>query len=262
MILPEVMRMKKTKKTLTQKQSFYALIAVIGILALGAFVTIDQVRNQAMRSSIEKIELAESNNVTEEHKKPVTTESEEQELSQPNESENKQTIENANVVGNSAVTLENEEKTKEEKVVKETKAAISYDGSTKLKWPLSGNVVLPYSMDSTIYFQTLDQYQCNPGMMIQATEGAEVKNIANGKVTKVDKTTKYGNTITLDIGNGYTVTYGQLQDITWKKGDVLDEEAVVGKVAPSTAFFTLEGNHLYFEMQKDKKPVDPMKYLQ
>ena len=257
MLLPEVMRMKKSKKTLTQKQSFYALITVVGILALGSFVTIDQVRNHSNASNVEKIELADSKNVTEEHKKPTITESTEQELPKVEAS-----TEEIKVAGESAVLAEETKKEVEPKqVVSEQKNAV-YDGVTKLRWPLSGNVVLPYSMDSTIYFKTLDQYQCNPGMMIQAAEGAEVKNIAEGKVIDIDKSSKYGNTITLDIGNGYTVLYGQLQELSWKKGDVLDSDAIIGKIAPSTEFFTLEGNHLYFEMKKDKKSVDPMKYLQ
>ena len=35
-------------------------------------------------------------------------------------------------------------------------------------WPARGNVLLDYSMDSTIYFPTLEQYKCNPGLVIQS----------------------------------------------------------------------------------------------
>ena len=256
MLLPEVMRMKKIKKFLTQKQSFYGLVAVVGILALGAFATVDQIRTKNLEEQVQKVELAESNNVAEEHKTPVLVESEEQEL--PKQAEQNTT----SSVGQSAIVMEEKkEPAKEEEEKKETETP-AYDGTTKLKWPLSGNVVLPYSMDSTIYFQTLDQYQCNPGMMIQATDGADVKNIAPGKVVNVDKTSKYGTTVTVDIGNNYQITYGQLKDVNWKKGDLLEADALIGRVAPVTEFFTLEGNHLYFEMKKDKKPVNPMKYLE
>ena len=89
-----------------------------------------------------------------------------------------------------------------------------------------------------------------------------MKNIAPGKVVNVDKTSKYGTTVTVDIGNNYQITYGQLKDVNWKKGDLLEADALIGRVAPVTEFFTLEGNHLYFEMKKDKKPVNPMKYLE
>ena len=258
MILPEVMRMKRNKKSPAQKQSFYGVVAILGILALGTFVTIDQIQTDKTREQIKKVELANSKNVTEEHKEPLTTESEEQSLQEPTKQETKDTeltTEQTNATLNNSVV--NEKKQKEE--AKETE---KYDGTTKLKWPISGNVVLPFSMDSTIYFQTLDQYQCNPGMMIQASEGADIKNIAPGKVTNVEKTSKYGTTVTVDIGNNFQITYGQLKDVEWKKGDQLEVDALIGRVAKVTEFFTLEGNHLYFEMTKDKKPVNPMKYLE
>lgn len=256
MILEEVMRMKKIRNFLTQKQSFYGLVVIVGILALGAFTTVDQIRTKQLEEQMEKVELAESNHVAEEHKVPTIAESTEQTLSD-NVKESQGTV-----VGEGAISVEQQKETtpKQEETTTEVTKAV-YDGKTKLQWPLSGNVVLPYSMDSTIYFQTLDQYQCNPGMMIQAAEGADVKNIAQGTVIDVKKTTKYGMTVTVDIGNQYFITYGQLKDVNWKKGDVLEKDAVIGRVAPVTEFFTLEGNHLYFEMKQGKKSINPMKHL-
>lgn len=259
MLLPEVMRMKKNKKSPAQKQSFYGVVAVLGILALGTFVTIDQMHTNRMQDQMKKVELADSKHVSEEHNNPLSTESEEQEFfetttEQIKESTNKP-LEQTNVVGDSAIKTEKKE-------VKKTEDNISYDGTTKLKWPISGNVILPFSMDSTIYFQTLDQYQCNPGMMIQASEGADIKSIAKGKVINVEKTSKYGTTVTVDVGNHFCIKYGQLKDVTCKKGDVLEVDALIGRVAKVTEFFTLEGNHLYFEMNKNDKPVNPMKYLE
>ena len=37
-------------------------------------------------------------------------------------------------------------------------------------WPVKGDVLLPFSMDKTVYFPTLDQYQYNRGMVIRANE--------------------------------------------------------------------------------------------
>ena len=34
----------------------------------------------------------------------------------------------------------------------------AYDGKQRLPWPVMGNVILPYSMDTTVYYTTLDQY--------------------------------------------------------------------------------------------------------
>ena len=37
-------------------------------------------------------------------------------------------------------------------------------------WPLKGDVLIPFSMEKTIYFPTLDQYQYNRGMVIRAQQ--------------------------------------------------------------------------------------------
>lgn len=261
MLLSEVMNMRRKRKFPTQKQSFYGIVAIAGILALGTFVTMDQLQTNQASNTVEKLELADSKNVEEDYNSPILQETPEQEIVADTneipvvEEEIKES--NAKTAGESAI-----QGTDVEKKEAPVKVEEGYNGKDKLKWPLSGNVVLPYSMDSTIYFKTLDQYKCNPAIMVQARNGADVINVAKGKVVKVEKTSRYGNIVVLDIGNGFEVTYGQLEQPTWKQDDVLEKGAVIGKIAPVTEFFTLEGNHLYFQMEKDKEPVNPMKYLE
>ena len=45
---------------------------------------------------------------------------------------------------------------------------LNFTDTSSLTWPVRGNVILDYSMDQTIYFPTLDQFKCNPGIVIQA----------------------------------------------------------------------------------------------
>ena len=66
----------------------------------------------------------------------------------------------------------------------------------------------------------------------------------------------------MDLGNGYTALYGQLKDLQVKQGDTVETGQIIGKVALPTDYYTLEGTNLYFQMEKDKKPVDPGKYLE
>lgn len=262
MLLSEVMNMRRNKKFPTQKQRFYGIVAIAGILALGTFVTMDQLQTNQASNTVEKLELADSKNVEEDYNSPILQETPEQEIvadtNEVPQAQEEIKESSAKTTGESAIHGTNTE----QKEKTPTKVEEGYNGKDKLKWPLAGNVVLPYSMDSTIYFKTLDQYKCNPAIMVQARNGADVINIAKGKVVKVEKTSRFGNIIVMDIGNGFEVTYGQLEQPTWKKGDVLEEGAVIGKIAPVTEFFTLEGNHLYFQMEKDKEPVNPMKYLE
>ena len=58
---------------------------------------------------------------------------------------------------------EDDEETQSEKEIedsdtsKEEEEKYSYDGKNDLTWPLIGNIILPYSMDTTVYYTTLDQ---------------------------------------------------------------------------------------------------------
>ena len=76
-----------------------------------------------------------------------------------------------------APSTEEATKTTTEEAAQTIGQQISYDGKTKLSWPITGNVILPYSTDETVYFETLDQYRTNPGILIEAKEGASVKAV-------------------------------------------------------------------------------------
>lgn len=160
------------------------------------------------------------------------------------------------------------ETTTEKRIVstQETKSTMnqgmSYDGTSKLIWPLQGNILLPYSVESTVYFESLDQYRINKGILIEAKEGASVKAVKQAKVEKIQKSAEYGQTILLDLGSGYRALYGQMKKISVKEGQVVEKGQVIGQVAAPTDYYTLEGTNLYFQMEKDKKSVDPGKYLE
>lgn len=146
--------------------------------------------------------------------------------------------------------------------VKETMSHGSFSKKEKLSWPVQGNIILPYSMDTTIYFETLDVYKCNPGMMIASKEGTPVYAAFAGTVTDVSNSGEYGNMLTVDIGGGYTVTYGQLQDIRVAKGQEVDASEMMATIAKVTSTYTTEGDHLFLQMHKDGEIVDPSQFLQ
>lgn len=132
----------------------------------------------------------------------------------------------------------------------------------KLLWPIAGNVILDYSMDKSVYFSTLDQYKYNPAVIIQGALDASVMCAAQGKVTKIETLEETGTTVTMDIGDGYELIYGQLKELTVKEGDYLKAGETLGYVSDPTKYFAKEGCNLYFEVRKDGKSVDPMTLLQ
>lgn len=131
-----------------------------------------------------------------------------------------------------------------------------------LKWPVEGEVLLPFSMDRSVYFKTLAQYQYNPAMLISASEGTEVFAAAAGTVTDVGKTNEYGHYVTMDIGDGFMITYGQLFDITTEVGESLEAGERIAMVAYPTGNYLEEGDNLYLKLTQDEVPVNPELYLE
>lgn len=132
----------------------------------------------------------------------------------------------------------------------------------KLVWPVSGSVLIPYSMDKTVYFSTLQQYKYNPALVISATEGDSISAAAAGTVTEVFYDEEIGNAITMDIGNGYAITYGQLQDTAVDEGDYVKRGNLLGYVAAPTKYYSVEGTNVYFALTLEGEPVNPMGELE
>ena len=62
-----------------------------------------------------------------------------------------------------------------------TPEALHFNPENGLVWPIEGTVLLDYSMDSTIFFPTLQQYQYNPAMIISGKVNQKVYFVAKGK---------------------------------------------------------------------------------
>ena len=130
-----------------------------------------------------------------------------------------------------------------------------------LVWPIVGDVLINYSMDQTIYFPTLDQYKYNPAIVISATQGEAISAAADGRVTSVGYDPGTGNTVVMELGNGYELTYGQLENITVSEGSYVHVGDGIGTVAAPTKYYSLEGTNVYFKLTKNGEPVNPMSKL-
>lgn len=140
-------------------------------------------------------------------------------------------------------------------------AVYNYNGKKKLTWPVMGNIILPYSMDATVYYTTLDQYACNDGIIVGAKIGEEVVSPGNGRVVNIEDTDRYGKMVTILLGNYYKAYCGQLENVDYEIGDDIQEGDVIGTVAEPTKSFVLEGPNVFFKMTYKGKAVNPVKYL-
>lgn len=131
----------------------------------------------------------------------------------------------------------------------------------QLLWPIVGNILIDYSMDKPVYFSSLQQYKYHPAIVIKAVEGQNITAACDGRITRIDKEDQLGNVITMDLGNGYEASYGQLTNIRVKVGDFVEQGAVLADVAAPTKFYSVEGCNVYFSLKKDGKPINPMEKL-
>lgn len=142
-----------------------------------------------------------------------------------------------------------------------TKEVLHFQPEKGLVWPVQGPTLLDYSMDATIYYPTLAQYQYNPAMVIGGEVNSKVYFMAKGKVTNIETNEVTGCTVTQDLGDGYTAIYGQLKEVNFKVGDMVESGQVVGYISEPTKYYAVEGPNVYFQLLKDGAPVDPEEIL-
>lgn len=150
----------------------------------------------------------------------------------------------------------------DEPAAEEPAAPLSFGAGDSLQLPVVGKVIMNYSMDKAVYHGTMQQYRYNPALIVAAEEGDIITAAAEGIVTDIYKDAQTGNTIVFDLGDGYVLTYGQLEDIAVSVGDRVAAGDLVGKVAKPTIYYTEEGANVYFKLTKDGVPMNPLDKVQ
>ncbi len=245
------------KQRPSQKKKSAAVAAVVCFVAAIALVGTYTFNDYKRTQEKEQLALAEEEDDTKEENKK-----------EPAEEAN-------NLIINNKEETEPEEETKEpeEEPAEQTNGAevqqtegsgraITFNESSRLLWPVNGTIIMSYSMDKTVYFQTLDQYKYNPAVVISGAEGDQVLCGTTGVVKSIDVTAETGTTVNVDIGNGYELFYGQLKEVPVKVGDYVEAKSVLGYVSQPTKYYSMEGSNVYFEMRKDGQPINPVEYLE
>lgn len=139
---------------------------------------------------------------------------------------------------------------------------LHFSESDVLAWPIVGNILMNYSMNQVVYYKTLNQYRYNPSVVIEATVGEPITAAADGKVLSIRENVETGGTIVCDLGDGYELTYGQLENYAVSVGDYVEKGDILGYVAEPSIFYSEEGCNVYFKMTKDGEPVNPLNIMQ
>ncbi len=121
----------------------------------------------------------------------------------------------------------------------------------KLRWPATGPLLVSYGSPRKVGKLRW------MGVMIGAGRGDEVKSISHGRVAFADWLRGYGMVIILDHGDGYMSLYGHNQSLYKETGDWVESGEVIATVGDSGG---AERSGLYFEIRKNGKPTDPVRW--
>lgn len=128
--------------------------------------------------------------------------------------------------------------------------------------PVSGEIIKDYAEDTLVYSKTLDEWGTHLGIDIRANKTTIVKASESGIVEKINTDPRYGNSITINHGNGFKTIYSSLLSSDFVKvGDEVEKGDTIGTVGDSASFEIADDSHLHFEMYKDGKQVNPTLYL-
>jgi septal ring factor EnvC (AmiA/AmiB activator) len=121
----------------------------------------------------------------------------------------------------------------------------------KLKWPTPGRRIVAYGESRNIGAL---RWQ---GVVIAGKEGQEVKAVSHGRVAYADWLRGYGLLLIIDHGDGYMSLYGHNQTLYREVGDWVEKGDAIAGVGNSGG---IDRNALYFEIRKDGKPTDPVRW--
>ncbi|MGN1206197.1 MAG: peptidoglycan DD-metalloendopeptidase family protein [Eubacterium sp.] len=236
--------MKKEKGFYISLLSGIACIAVIGAICMNMFVKPEE--------TAENVPIAEETELVVPTPIAATAEPQKVEESTTQEASSKRVKSEVK-----------EERPKQKATMKKvsTEDKLHFDQETGLLWPVEGDILIEYSADKLVFFPTLSQYKTNPAMIIASEVGESVKASAAGVVKSIEKNEETGTTVTMSIGDGFKVVYGQLKDVTVSQGDSVSEGQVIGKIAKPTKYYSVEGANLYYQVKQKNETVNPLVFL-
>ena len=117
----------------------------------------------------------------------------------------------------------------------------------KWSWPAEGNLVGKFSPDSG-----------SNGIQIAGERGSPIHATAAGQVVYVGEGLRgYGKLIILKHSESFLSAYAHNKTLEVKEGQVIDARQQIATMGNTAT----ESVKLHFEIRKDGKPVDPLKYL-
>lgn len=154
-----------------------------------------------------------------------------------------------------SVEIKQKTEIKEDKITE----AFAFKKNQNFDWPLSGDIIKDFAVDSLVYSNTLNEWRTHEGIDIAGKEGDVIVSVEDGIVERIFEDEKYGETIVVSHENGYKTFYSFVspQNLSTENQKVRKGEAI-GRLTLSTKFEAKEVTHLHFEMLKNGVKISPI----
>lgn len=134
--------------------------------------------------------------------------------------------------------------------------------SSVFTWPVKGDILREYSVDTLSLDPTLGDWRTHGGLDLAAAKGVQVLSISAGTVAQVYDDHMMGTTVVVDHGGGLQSWYSNLaQETAVQEGDQVDIGGVLGTVGGTAIGESSQDSHLHLETTLNGKLVDPREYL-
>lgn len=132
--------------------------------------------------------------------------------------------------------------------IKKTSSKVGYSTSFSWRWPSAGPLLKKYSQGSVV----------NKGIDIGGKKGESVITAAPGRVVySGDGLRGYGKLVIVKHNEDYLSAYAHNNRLFVKENQVVKAGQKIAEIGSSGT----DKNMLHFEIRRDGKPVDPLKYL-
>ena len=129
------------------------------------------------------------------------------------------------------------------------------DKKGRLSLPVKGKILNKFGRQKDKQFAS---FIVHNGINIRVRTGVSVRSVFDGKVLYSGELEGYGNLVIIGHGKDYHSLYGHLDRISVKQNQMVQTGDIIGLSGDTGS---LIGETLYFEMRKNGKPIEPVRWF-
>ena len=121
-------------------------------------------------------------------------------------------------------------------------------------------IITPYSNDTPIYSDTLQEWSCHVGIDFSCSTNDIVPAAANGIVVSVSTDDIYGTSVLIEHEDNFYTLYRGLKEAAVKADELVAEGQSLGTASENIPFEAHIPTHIHFEVIKDNLSVNPLSF--